>query len=98
MSPDWVSNPGSLALESDALPTELRGPAGGCSIRVYIVCHSICIFWKNHCILKPNYSISNHFRCLNFDNFMVFLFTFIFSGSDRRNCQGCLQQDHCTML
>ena len=28
MLPDRVSNPGSLALESDALPTELRGPAG----------------------------------------------------------------------
>ena len=28
MLPDWVSNPGSLALESDVLPTELRGPAG----------------------------------------------------------------------
>ena len=25
---DRVSNPGSLVLESDALPTELRGPAG----------------------------------------------------------------------
>ena len=28
MLPDRVSNTGSLALESDALPTELRGPAG----------------------------------------------------------------------
>ena len=28
MLPDWVSNTGSLALESDALPTELRGQAG----------------------------------------------------------------------
>ena len=28
MLPDRVSNPGSLALESDARPTELRGPAG----------------------------------------------------------------------
>ena len=28
MLPDRVSNPGSLALESDALPTDLRGPAG----------------------------------------------------------------------
>ena len=27
MLPDRVSNLGSLALESDALPTELRGPA-----------------------------------------------------------------------
>ena len=24
---DWVSNPGHLHLESDALPTALRGPA-----------------------------------------------------------------------
>ena len=28
MLPDLVSNPGSLALESDARLTELRGPAG----------------------------------------------------------------------
>ena len=28
MLPDRVSNPGSLALESDAQPTEPRGPAG----------------------------------------------------------------------
>ena len=27
MWPDWVSNPGPLPLESDALPTALRGPA-----------------------------------------------------------------------
>ena len=27
MWPDWLSNPGPLALESDALPTALRGPA-----------------------------------------------------------------------
>ena len=27
MCPDWVSNPGPLALESDTLPTERRGPA-----------------------------------------------------------------------
>ena len=27
MWPDMVSNPGPLALESDALPTALRGPA-----------------------------------------------------------------------
>ena len=27
MWPDWVSNLGPLALESDALPTALRGPA-----------------------------------------------------------------------
>ena len=27
MWPDRVSNPGHLALESDALPTALRGPA-----------------------------------------------------------------------
>ena len=27
MWPDWVSNPGSLPFESDALPTALRGPA-----------------------------------------------------------------------
>ena len=27
MWPDWVSNSGPLALESDALPTALRDPA-----------------------------------------------------------------------
>ena len=27
MWPDRVSNPGPLALESDAVPTKLRGPA-----------------------------------------------------------------------
>ena len=27
MWPDWVSNPGPLPFESDALPTALRGPA-----------------------------------------------------------------------
>ena len=27
MWPDWVLSPGPLALESDALPTALRGPA-----------------------------------------------------------------------
>ena len=30
MLPDRVSNPRPLAYESDALPTELRGPAGIC--------------------------------------------------------------------
>ena len=28
MLPDRISNTGSLTLESDELPTELRGPAG----------------------------------------------------------------------
>ena len=28
MLPNRVSNPGSLVLESDAIPTELRAPAG----------------------------------------------------------------------
>ena len=27
MLPDWVSNPGPLTYESDALPIALRGPA-----------------------------------------------------------------------
>ena len=34
MWPDWVSNPGPLPLESDALPTALRGPA---------VCVCVCV-------------------------------------------------------
>ena len=34
MWPDPVSNPGPLALESDALPTALRGPA---------VCVCVCV-------------------------------------------------------
>ena len=33
MCPDGLSNPGPLALESDALPTALRGPA---------VCMCVC--------------------------------------------------------
>ena len=35
MWPDRVSNPGLLALESDALPTALRGPA---------VCVCVCTY------------------------------------------------------
>ena len=35
MWPDWVSNPGPLPLETDALPTALRGPA---------VCVCVCVF------------------------------------------------------
>ena len=34
MWPDWVSNPGPLLLESDALPTVLCGPA---------VCVCVCV-------------------------------------------------------
>ena len=34
MWPDWVSNPGPLPLQSDALPTALRGPA---------VCVCVCV-------------------------------------------------------
>ena len=34
MWPDWVSNTGHLPLESDALPTALRGPA---------VCVCMCV-------------------------------------------------------
>ena len=34
MWPDWVSNPRPLPLESDALPTALRGPA---------VCVCVCV-------------------------------------------------------
>ena len=32
MWPDWVSNPGSLVLESDALPTALHGLAWLCFV------------------------------------------------------------------
>ena len=43
MWPDWVSNPGPLALESDALLTALRGPE---SLIVTIkLCSYFC--WKN---------------------------------------------------
>ena len=35
MWPDWVSNPGPLPLESDALPIALRGPA-------VCVCSCVC--------------------------------------------------------
>ena len=37
MWPDWVSNPGPLPLESDALPTALRGPA---------VCVCVCVLFS----------------------------------------------------
>ena len=33
MWPDWVSNLGHLALESDAQPTAPRGPAFDCATR-----------------------------------------------------------------
>ena len=39
MWPDWVSNSGPLALESDALPTTLRGPA---------VCVCVCVYLYSH--------------------------------------------------
>ena len=41
MWPDWVSNPGPLPLESDALPTALRGPA---------VCVCVCVRERERCI------------------------------------------------
>ena len=39
MWPDWVSNSGPLALESDAQPTALRGPA---------MC--VCVGWGGGCL------------------------------------------------
>ena len=36
MWPDWVSNPGPLALETDALPTALRGPAESAVKRLHL--------------------------------------------------------------
>ena len=38
MWPDWVSNPRPLPLESDALPTALRGPA-----ECVCVCVCVCV-------------------------------------------------------
>ena len=41
MWPDRVSNPGSLALESDVLPTALRGPVPGryfCCVSKMTIC------------------------------------------------------------
>ena len=35
---DWVSNPGPLAYESDALPTVLRGPAVFLSLVSQVLC------------------------------------------------------------
>ena len=46
MWPDWVSNPGPLPLESDALPTALRGPAVCVCVYIYIymcVCVCVCV-------------------------------------------------------
>ena len=34
MLPDWVSNPGPLTYESDALPIALRGPAGRLKVKL----------------------------------------------------------------
>ena len=38
MWPDWVLNPGPLALESDALLTVLRGPAA-CVVGLKQICN-----------------------------------------------------------
>ena len=45
MWPDRVSNPGPLALESDALPTALRGPT-------VCVCVCVCV-WVCVCVCVP---------------------------------------------
>ena len=47
MWPDWVSNPGPLALESGALPTALRGPA----VCVF-VCMYVCV-----CVSGGTYTV-----------------------------------------
>ena len=41
MWPDWVSNPKPLPLESDALPTALRGLA--VCVCVFCVCVCVCV-------------------------------------------------------
>ena len=52
MWPDWVSNPRPLPLESDALPTALRGPA-------VCVCVCVCLCERErerrgaHTIMSP---------------------------------------------
>ena len=52
MWPDRVSNPGHLALESDALPTALRGPAS--------VGKALTQFqWDFHCTLKSLWHFKN---------------------------------------
>ena len=45
MWPDWVSNPGPLPIESDALPTALRGPA---------VCVCVCVCEREKGCLYSN--------------------------------------------
>ena len=39
-------------------------------IRVFIVCHSICIFWM-HCCLNFRVTTAIYFRCPNFSEFRV---------------------------
>ena len=51
MWPDRVSNPGPLALESDALPTALCGPA---------VCVCVCVYLYSHVPGGKFYFEKNH--------------------------------------
>ena len=44
MLPDWVSNPGPLTYESDALPIALRGPAW-VELRFFFSAHCLMMFY-----------------------------------------------------
>ena len=54
MWPDWVSNPGPLPLESDALPTALRGPAV-----CVCVCVCVCVSEREKGCLFSHVSVGN---------------------------------------
>ena len=55
MWPDWVSTPGPLTYESDALPTALRGPAS----QIRCASKRITIYrMTGHVIFKQLYNMS----------------------------------------
>ena len=53
MWPDWVSNSGPLALESDALPTTLRGPAVCVCVCVCVWCVCVCVCVCTYTVMSP---------------------------------------------
>ena len=53
------------SLETDrseeTMQTQIRLLLRSSLIRIYTVCHSICIFWMHYCIVKLFYYISNNY-------------------------------------
>ena len=62
MWPDWVSNPGPLPLESDALPTALRGPA---------LCLCVCVCKRDKGASTPNFSGGKFYFEKNHSHFFL---------------------------